>query len=563
MQAAASRRVGIVLSGSTTRRFDFIVLEDAEDTVVEGKYVAAIAGGGVYLGVVEELSHVHEFYEEGEVWVEALRKGRRPPEGVARRYLRATARIVGYVSGDTLQNPPRPPPPGATVSTVTGAELKPVYGFDPSGDPPDWAIVVGDLYGYTGSERLSAPLDLRAITMHMAVVGTTGSGKSNTMGVIIEELGRKTGVDVGIARLPVTIPALIVDINGDYLDYYCNPDLVPSYWRVYRLVLENSRAYQSRGGTHVKQVLLPLHLDLDILEPHELAEAIVVLYRRGPGEATAIQESVLAEHLDKEYLEERLAITSYNELFSSKKLVGELISDILEKSRGRDAEIHAATARAVERQLNTFYRSLSRNRLVSETPTVGGEFIDELTNPDEPGLAIVDFTIDGAPTGLDVKQFIVYYISKLLYKKFVDYKMGESRSDRVILYVLEEAQNFAPNLPVYQIGFSIARSILYTVATQGRKFGLSLAIVTQRPKYVDPVVLSMMNTFIIHRVPPADVGFVEQVTGGLPGGLKARLSTMEKGVAIIHGQMNPAPLPSVARVRKRDSHGVSEGGLHC
>ena len=379
-------------------------------------------------------------------------------------------------------------------------------------------------------------------------------------GSLVEELGRKRGVDVGITRLPVTVPVFIVDANGDYVDYYCDPDLVPSYRRVYRIVLEGSPAWSRRYEPHPRQSLLAAKIDLDMLEPHELAELIVGFYHRGSMESAGLQVAALQSLLEK-YLEEDRSLSS---AFQSREDLRRL-EDILE-DMAAGGEVHRSTAGAVKRQLRVFQAMLSKYRLLPELglqrPTIDRGFVDELTQPEGPGLAILDYTVHGVPAPLEVKQFLVYYLAKLFFDRFVEYTMsGEEK--RILVFALEEAQNYAPNLGQYQVGFSIARGMLHTIATQGRKFGLALAVVTQRPRYVDPVVLSMMNTFVIHRVPPGDVGFVEQVTGGLPRGIRAGLSTMEKGTAIIVGQMNPAPLPTIARVRRRRRHEVSSGGMPC
>ncbi len=543
----------MVLSGSTINELSFIVLEGVESLVRVGKYVAAIPlNGPLYIALVDQLRYYHEFYEEGDVWVEAIRKGMPIPGGVARQYLYAKARIVGVVESGEIRPAPRPPPPGTSVYTITGSDLAPIYGHDPSDpDLPDALLSIGTLYGYD-EERLQALIDLRSLTMHLAVIGTTGSGKSNTMGVIIEELGKKEGVDVGITNLKRTVPVLIVDINGDYLDYYYNPDILPGYSYVDRIVFENSEAWSRRDTTgELRQRLYPLKIDLDVLEPDELAEALVVFYRRGLSESTALQETTLANLLDREKLEELLGESSYNTIFSSRELVRALKEEV-----GRDPQAHRATVSAVWRELDIFYNLVNKYQLL---PPVEGQpftedYIKSLTDPENPILSIIDYSVAGSNAPLHVKQFILYVIAKMLFKSFVGYRFeGETR---VLLFAIEEAQNFAPNLSQYQVGYSIARSILSTIATQGRKFGLSLAIISQRPRFVDPVVLNMMNTFIIHRVAPADISFVEQVSGGIPLGLKKNLATMEKGTAIVIGQMNPSTLPTVVKVRKRVKHGV-------
>jgi len=144
----------------------------------------------------------------------------------------------------------------------------------------------------------------------------------------------------------------------------------------------------------------------------------------------------------------------------------------------------------------------------------------------------------------------VSYITKLLLKQFTKYKI--EGKDRILLLVIEEAQNYCPNLEVYPIGYSLARDNLAQIATQGRKFGLSLCLVSQRPSFVDPVVLSMVNTYIIHRISAADVTFVKRIAGGLPRVIEDKLVNLATGRAIIAGQMNKLGFPLVVNIPQRN-----------
>lgn len=552
--------LGYILSGSTTQSFSFLVAEGMETIISEGMYVLASDGERRVLGVVEELKYYHEFYEEGDVWVEAIKKGKKPPEGVGRAFLRGKARIVGEVRDGDIIPPKQPLRPGSSVYLVTGGDLKPVFGHDPSSyeDPPPHLLGIGRLFGY---QDLKALIDLRAITMHLGIIGTTGSGKTNTVSVLLEELGNKKGVDAGIAKLPRTIPAIVVDLNGDYTYLYDEPKVVPQYSQVIRLVSQESPVFNKGYVGGIGKRLEPLTLDLDIFQPHELAEAVVSLYRGGPGENIMLQLNLLT-YIFSKLIPEKFSHLSRNIIFSEKSYYDELIKSVENLAQGRKNEqedmdgirFSGATVHAVIRQLDNFRSSMKNYGLLSTQPTVTREFMEDVTDPENPKLVLVDLSSEGMIAPLNVKQFVVYYLALLLFNLFVEYRNMAVRGEgnqRVALLILEEAQNFAPNPQTYKLGYSVAKSILSTIATQGRKFGLSLVLVSQRPIYVDQVVMSMMNTFIIHRVPPFDVKFVENLTGGITLGLARNLSVMERGTAIIVGQMNPSPLPLVVRIRRR------------
>ncbi|MCK7470252.1 MAG: ATP-binding protein [Desulfomicrobium escambiense] len=76
----------------------------------------------------------------------------------------------------------------------------------------------------------------------------------------------------------------------------------------------------------------------------------------------------------------------------------------------------------------------------------------------------------------------------------------EARKRRLIspgMVVVEEAHNYIPERGT---GNAASTSIVRTIAAEGRKFGLGLMIISQRPARVDKNVISQCNTQIIMRV---------------------------------------------------------------
>lgn len=560
--------IGYVLSRARSNFTYFQPRKEAEMRIREGMFVVISSQNGNYLGEIASITHYNEYYEVGEVWVEALREGYRPPQEIARRFTVAATRILGILTPNGLANVDKPPLPGDPVYPATNRILRHIYKYVPGEEErPGYYIEIGLMYGYEDGEvRLPAILDLRAVNMHFAVIGTTGSGKSNTVGKIIEELGKIRKLNLGEElESYMTIPAMLVDANGDYVDYFERSDLVERYSKVIRLFFSGSEIAEHINFTPSRSELREIKIDLNAFTPTEIAEAIVALYHAGRLEGAELQLNYLSSLLsDAERLAENIPICSSHDLPIDYNCVFHNIrnlENLIEEDKNRKI-VHSTTAEAVKRAIRNFYELMIRKHQIvpsyREKATINDIFVDELTNPREPKLAILDFSAEGA-TGVDltVKQFIVYNILALLFKKFTGYRVaGENR---LLLFVIEEAQNYAPNLQVYPIGFSIAKKVLAAVATQGRKFGLCLGLVTQRPSYVDPIVMSMMNTFIIHRIAPGDVRFVDTVTGGLPRHIRRKLTYMEPGLAVLTGQMNIFPYPVLIKVARRESHKI--GGL--
>lgn len=574
-------KIATVLSGSTTRAVKAQPTKNGESVVKEGLFVVVGAerSSRNVLGRIIAIKHVHEFFEEGDAWTDARRFEEKIPHEVARKYITLTIELLGEIRSDdkgfSLVTVDKPPIPGDPVYRITFEDLGRILNvnlkdlhrkmtYNPSRTP------FGVIYGYE-KENLPSFLNLNNITMHLAIVGTTGSGKSNTAGYLIERLSKLSSLTYK------ALPTIVIDAHGDYIDYTLsrNKEKIPHYDKVTRLVFFDSKAYKL-GEENIK----PLTIDLNIFDPRELAELIINYFKRGALEGAEQQLALLTEILtDDKFIEFSKEVCrssirgkiDYNCVFSTgllEKFIEKYVSRSRRKSKQailleetfideeKYAKYHAATIGAVKRAVSIFYDDIvSKFKLVpqrGELASINEKFVDEVTDPSKPGLVIVDFSADGA-TGVypEIKQFVVYYILKLLYSKFTKYRTEERESKRALLFVIEEAQNYAPNKSKYPVSFSIARDILATIATQGRKFGISLCLITQRPSFVDPIVMSMVNTFIIHRIAYEDVKFVESVCGGLPPFISKKLTLLERGLAVITGQMNIFPFPTIVRIPKR------------
>ncbi|MEZ4860264.1 MAG: ATP-binding protein [Caldilineaceae bacterium] len=124
------------------------------------------------------------------------------------------------------------------------------------------------------------------------------------------------------------------------------------------------------------------------------------------------------------------------------------------------------------------------------------------------------------------------------------------------LLLLEEAHNFAPakaNTPAEQRAISITRQI----AQEGRKFGVGLILISQRPSRLDETTLSQANSYIIMRMSnPADQNFVRRVIETLGEDEARMLPDLDVGEAILSGQL--INFPVLVRIKKSDSSGERE-----
>ncbi|MBE9135615.1 ATP-binding protein [Nodosilinea sp. LEGE 07088] len=136
-------------------------------------------------------------------------------------------------------------------------------------------------------------------------------------------------------------------------------------------------------------------------------------------------------------------------------------------------------------------------------------------------------------------------------------------SDRVqnnlklpVLLVLEEAHNFIPgraNTNAEQNSIATTKQI----AQEGRKFGVGLLLISQRPSRLDETTLAMCNSFVIMRmVNPADQNFVRKVIESLGEDEAKLLPDLDKGEAILSGQL--INFPVLVKMKPPKSQGERE-----
>jgi DNA helicase HerA-like ATPase len=123
------------------------------------------------------------------------------------------------------------------------------------------------------------------------------------------------------------------------------------------------------------------------------------------------------------------------------------------------------------------------------------------------------------------------------------------RTNQPYVLVLEEAHNYLrPYREGESQGIRLARDTFERIAKEGRKFGLSLMIASQRPSDVSATVLSQCANFVVHRIQnPDDIDYFKKI---LPTGSRDvldQLPILAPGDGLLIGSAVNVP----ARVRVR------------
>ncbi|MFN3265030.1 MAG: ATP-binding protein, partial [Aquificaceae bacterium] len=321
-------------------------------------------------------------------------------------------------------------------------DLKRVMKTNLSGYSMDLPVRVGNLVG----RPVSVYVDLAKISsMHMAILGTTGSGKTTFVARLIENTP------------PAVCKTFVFDLFGEYRQ---------------KLRIEESRIHHVR----IPYTLLPLWVE-DIKELFR--EYGLLLQEKGEEERTFLT------HM-RTYIKPDLRLSAYAE-----RGLGDML---LEASKG-----------GLKKEVLEVLRMLSKDmgeEVLQNQPQVFRLLGEALSSPAD--VVIIDLRdVVNINTRLNMTGLLLREIMSI----------ARSKPSRRLL-VLEEAHNFAPERGATEVPAgreNLAISMTKRIALEGRKFGVGLLAVSQRPANLSKYVLSQLNTQAIFRlITQNDINAVSQ-----------------------------------------------------
>ena len=156
------------------------------------------------------------------------------------------------------------------------------------------------------------------------------------------------------------------------------------------------------------------------------------------------------------------------------------------------------------------------------------------TPVDDKPVSVIN--LSGVPS--DVVDVLVSLLARLIF----DFAVWTVRSDIMpILLICEEAHRYIPRSE--EAAFEPARSSLGRIAKEGRKYGVSLGLVTQRPSELSDTVLSQCNTIVALRMSnEQDQNFVKRALPDSVASLVDALPAMRTQEAVVAGQGVSVPV---------------------
>jgi len=202
---------------------------------------------------------------------------------------------------------------------------------------------------------------------------------------------------------------------------------------------------------------------------------------------------------------------------------------------------------------------------IGAAPNHSTKLLDETTVPRE-RLPFYDRQREGAqPVNMvildlsllasEVLENVTALIGRLILEflqRLGEYGGEEARGSLPVVLVLEEAQNYIQQ-PRLSDEESISRIVFERIAREGRKYGLSLVLASQRPSELSKTVLSQCNSFIVHRLQnPEDLRYFKEIVPGIYGPMLDQIPALAPQTALVLGECVSAP----ALVKIRDARPI-------
>lgn len=405
--------------------------------------------------------------------------------------LSAYADVIGYRDKKGLLQSPRTPFSAGTAIMRANEDL--IRHVLGLNASKENGAYIGLLKGHD----LKVYLNIDALVQkHICILAKTGGGKSYACGVLIEEL------------LKHKIPMVIIDPHGEY----------------HSLSKPNKNKKDQRN------------MERFGIKPRDYAGQI--------NEYSPIGSKGNIKHLTLNGI--NLEAREIIELLSA-KLSGPQIGVLYQAIKELKEYKNVYTLRDI-------IDSVSRSKSNARWNVIAAlESLDSIGVFSENGTPTTDIVKKGKCSTINMKgvppdvQDVV--VARLTKELFDDRKLGKIPP---FLLIVEEAHNYCPERG---FGTAVSGSILRTVASEGRKFGMGLCIVSQRPAKVDKNIISQCNTNIILKVTnPNDLKAIINSVEGLTNQTYREIQRLPIGVALISGA--GLQLPVMTEIRTREtSHG--------
>ncbi len=422
--------------------------------------------------------------------------------------------------GDTIAIPPKDVKP-ATIDDINAIysqsiEDKEKFIFSSLSSNPDISVPVN------GN---------RFFNKHIAIVGSTGSGKSHTVAKIIQSATEiKEGTYDGLNNSHI----IIFDIHSEY-----------------------RTAFPNANCLNVSNIILPYWL----LNSEELQELFIDTEANDHNQRNVFKEAVISSKVSHFHGsdEQKEKIN-----FDSPLLFD--INNVLNFARAKNEE-RIPGAKAGTDKAGPLYGQLS-NFISRLENRINDKRLDFLMGPKVLAISFEDTLkqfigygenhsnitiIDLSGIPFEVLSITVSLISRLLFEMGYYYTRVRQlenpthniNNDTPFLLVYEEAHKYVPNSDL--IKYRASRESIERIAKEGRKYGITLMLASQRPSEISETIFSQCNNFITMRLTnPNDQNYVKRLLPDTMGQLIDKMPTLKSGECLLIG--DSVVIPSIVKI---------------
>lgn len=431
--------------------------------------------------------------------------------------------------GDSIAIPPK------KVEPAREEEIKKIY--EQSIDPKE----VFTFASLSANHNIRIPVNgNKFFNKHIAVIGSTGSGKSHTLATIIQKAVSEKSGEYALNNSHV----IIFDIHSEYKSAFPDANfidvknLVLPYW------LLNSEELQE------------LFLDTDSNDHNQryIFKDAVVNNRKEQFKGSDDEKSKI--HFDSPLFFDidfvlEYAISKNTEVIDT----GEEYVSGAKKGQPKTTQgsLHGKLTNFVNRLENRINDRRLDFLLSKKSKTITFEetlkSLIGYKDGSNKNITIID--LSGVP--FEVLSITVSLISRILFEYGYFYKRLRNsknpaekvNNDIPLLLVYEEAHKYVPNSELAK--YRSSKNSIERIAKEGRKYGVTLLLASQRPSEISETIFSQCNNFIAMRLTnPNDQGYVKKLLPDTLGSLIDKMPSLKAGEALLIGES--IILPSIVQI---------------
>ncbi len=414
---------------------------------------------------------------------------------------------------------------------------------------------------------------------HIGIVGSTGSGKSCAVAKILQEaVGIQEGSNLNVAQQK-NAHIIIFDIHSEYrsafslkekqkfsLNYLDVEKLKLPYWLMNSEELESIFIESNEANSHnqVSQFRRAVILNKEKYNPSlskitydtPVYFSIAEVYNY----ICNMNDEVISKIPEEEQVPKIINDNGEIEEISDKVRYFDKIYKFIPASRTKNEQasggpfngefnrfISRLDNKINDRRLEFLMKPLKEDGEVYKSDdfdTILKQFLGYLNKAN---VSIID--LSGVP--FEVLSITISLISRIIFDFCFHYSKLKHERDELnnvpFMIVCEEAHNYVPKNGGAE--YASSRKSIERIAKEGRKYGISLMVVSQRPSEVSDTIFAQCNNFIALRLTnTADQSYIKNLLPDNTSAVADVLPTLQPGQCLVVG--DSSPIPAVVQMEK-------------